>query len=196
VIGIFSYSKNRYFCEFQFKHHIRYGKNIEMKTEKYSKNIEELEKESGKNGPYTIILADDHAFFRNDLKKMLMEKDQLQVIGEAVDGLDLLHLLSKVKPRMVILDISMPNMNGIKATHRIKEQFADIDVLILTIHKDIEYFKQAMSAGADGYLLKDDVTTQLFPAIESIRQDKVYIPPFFSGEANRKEGIEWKKEEV
>lgn len=161
-----------------------------METEKYPENIEELEKGSGKNGPYTIILADDHDFFRKDLKKILMGKNQLQVIGEAVDGLDLLHLLSKIKPQMVILDISMPNMNGIEATRRIKEQFTDIDVLILTIHKDIEYFKQAMSAGANGYLLKDDVTTQLFPVIELIRQDRVYIPPFFSGEVNKKEGIE------
>ena len=106
----------------------------------------------------------------------------LEVIGEANDGLDLLDLLSRVTPHMVILDIFMPNLRGIEAIHEIKKIHPDVKVLILTMHKDKEYLYLALSAGAKGYLLKEDADKELFAAIEKVQQGKTYISPYFSEE--------------
>ncbi len=105
------------------------------------------------------------------------------MVGEAADGLELLNLLkmSKLTPHMAIVDITMPNLGGIEATRRIKMTYPDVKVLILTIHKDEEYLHQAFSAGAEGYLLKEDANTELFPAIETIRQGGIYVSPLLSG---------------
>jgi DNA-binding NarL/FixJ family response regulator len=82
---------------------------------------------------------------------------------------------------MAILDITMPNLGGIEATRRIKMTYPEVKVLILTIHKDQEYQHQAFSAGAEGYLLKEDASTELFSAIETIRQGGIYVSSLLSG---------------
>jgi DNA-binding NarL/FixJ family response regulator len=129
--------------------------------------------------PYRVVLADDHAMFRHALKRILAEKDDLEVVGEAGDGLELLALLNLIPsvPHMAIVDISMPNLGGIEVTTRIKGAYPGIKVLILTVHGDKEYVLGAMSAGAEGYLLKKDADRELFPAIEQIRQGGVYVSP-------------------
>jgi len=134
-------------------------------------------------GLYHILLADDHILIREGLKKILREDANLEIIGEAGDGLELLNLLkrSELIPNMVILDISMPNLSGIEATRRIKKIYPDIKILILSMHKDQEYLSHALSAGADGYLLKEDSDRELFSAIEMIKQGRVYISPLLSG---------------
>jgi DNA-binding NarL/FixJ family response regulator len=99
------------------------------------------------------------------------------VIGEAGDGLELLKLLRTMTPHLVILDISMPNLRGIEAVREIRKQNPDLKVLILTMHKDRSYLHQAISAGADGYLLKEDADPDLFSAVERIRQGKIYVSP-------------------
>jgi DNA-binding NarL/FixJ family response regulator len=132
--------------------------------------------------PYRLILADDHVMFRQGIKNILGKDKMLEVIGEAGDGLKLLELLRKVTPDMVILDISMPNLRGLEATREIKMILPDVKVLILSMHRDKEYMYSAISAGADGYLLKEDADTDLFAAIERIRQDGHYISPLLFGE--------------
>ena len=132
--------------------------------------------------PYRIILADDHAMFRQGIKNILEESEEMEVVGEADDGLRLLELLKKVTPDMVILDISMPNLRGLEATREIKTVSSDVKVLILTMHRDKEYVYSAISAGAEGYLLKEDADTELFSAIEKIRQEGRYLSPLLSGE--------------
>ena len=132
--------------------------------------------------PYRIILADDHAMFRQGIKNILEGAEEMEVVGEADDGLKLLELLKKVTPDMVILDISMPNLRGLEATREIKIISPDVKVLILTMHKDKEYVYYAIAAGAEGYLLKEDADTELFAAIEKIRQGGHYISPLLSGE--------------
>lgn len=132
--------------------------------------------------PYRIVLADDHVLVRQGLKRILEGMAGLEVVGEASDGLDLLDLLSRVTPHMVILDIFMPNLRGIEAIHEIKKIHPDVRVLILTMHKDKEYLYLALSAGAKGYLLKEDADKELFSAIEKVRQGKTYISPYFSEE--------------
>ncbi len=112
---------------------------------------------------------------------MLAERG-LKIIGEAADGIELLNFLqtSNSLPDMAIVDISMPNLGGIEAARRIKVVHPEVKVLILTMHKVKEYLDQAYSAGAEGYLLKEDIGTDLFSAIETIRQGRVYVPSFFT----------------
>ena len=132
--------------------------------------------------PYRIALADDHVLVRQGFKRILEGVGDLEVIGEANDGIELLNLLSQITPDMVILDIFMPNLRGIEAIHEIKKIHPDVKVLILTMHKDKEYLYLSLSAGAKGYLLKEDADKELFSAIEKVRQGKTYISPYFSEE--------------
>jgi DNA-binding NarL/FixJ family response regulator len=132
--------------------------------------------------PYRIVLADDHVMFRQGIKNILEKDKGLEVIGEAGDGLKLLELLNKVIPDMIILDISMPNLRGIEATQEIKMILPEVKVLILSMHKDKEFVYSAISAGAEGYLLKEDADTELFAAIEKIRQEGRYISPLLLGD--------------
>ena len=129
---------------------------------------------------YSIILADDHVLVRQGLRRILEGTDDLEVVGEANDGLDLLQLLKHVTPQMVILDIFMPNLRGIEAITEIKAMQPDVKILILTMHRDKEYLYLALSAGAKGYLLKEDAARDLFSAIAEVRQGKTYISPYFS----------------
>ena len=129
---------------------------------------------------YEIVLADDHVLVRQGLRRIIEEREDLEVIGEANDGLELLTLLKERVPDMVILDIFMPNLRGIEAIQEIKKIHPDVKVLILTMHRDKEYLYLALSSGAKGYLLKEDADKELFSAIEKIRQGKTYISPYFS----------------
>jgi DNA-binding NarL/FixJ family response regulator len=131
---------------------------------------------------YRIVLADDHAMFRRGMKKILQDEDAIEVVGEAGDGLELLEVLKHVKPDMVILDLSMPNLRGLEATREIKATYPHIKVLVLTMHRDKEYVRYAISAGAEGYLLKEEADTELFAAIKKIRSGECYISPILSGE--------------
>lgn len=130
--------------------------------------------------PYRIVLADDHALFRQGLKGIIDGKADLKVVGEAGDGLELMKILEKTQPHLAILDISMPNLRGIEAVHEIKKTYPEVKVLILTMHRDTEYLHQAISAGAEGYLLKEDADPDLFSAIEKVRQGKIYVSPRLS----------------
>ena len=131
-------------------------------------------------GDYRIVLADDHVLFRQGLKRMLEEMPNTEVVGEAGDGLDLIHLLDKVTPELVILDISMPNLRGIEAIREIKKIHPEAKILMLTMHQDKEYLYQTISAGADGYFLKKDADSEFFAAIEKIRQGRIYVSPYLS----------------
>lgn len=132
--------------------------------------------------PYHIVLADDHIMLRQGIKRMIEEVVDLKVVGEASDGLQLLNLLKKMTAHLVILDISMPNLRGIEATYELKRMSVEMKVLILTMYKDKELLYDCISAGADGYLLKEDTDTELFSAIKEIRQGGIYISPKLTGE--------------
>jgi DNA-binding NarL/FixJ family response regulator len=135
-------------------------------------------------GTYRIVVADDHALFRQGLKGILGGAADLEVVGEAGDGLELLTLLNanQLDPHLVILDISMPNLRGIEAIREIKTIHPNVKILIVTMHKDKEYLFQSLAAGADGYFLKKDADTELFAAIEEIRNGKNYVSPHLSEE--------------
>lgn len=126
---------------------------------------------------YRIILADDHVLVRSGLSRILGEETNLEIVAEVGDGLELLSALNKIEPDLIILDVSMPNLRGIEAIPEIHRMQPDAKVLILTMHKEEEYLYQAISAGANGYLLKDDAEKELFTAIENIIKGKLYISP-------------------
>ncbi len=132
--------------------------------------------------PYRIVLADDHSLLRQGIKKIIETSKDMRVVGEAGDGLDLLDLLKKITPDMVILDISMPKLKGIEATREIKAAYPEIKILILSMHKKKEYVFHVFSAGAKGYLLKEDTDTELFSAIETVRKGETYVSPLISRE--------------
>ena len=130
--------------------------------------------------PFSILLADDHVMFRRGVRRIIQSIDDVEVVGEAGDGFELLELLKKTSPQLVILDISMPNLRGLEATREIKIINPDVKVLILTMHKDKEYLYHAFSAGAEGYLLKEDADTELISAIDTLRRGGTYISPLLS----------------
>jgi two-component system, NarL family, response regulator NreC len=125
---------------------------------------------------HCIVLADDHYFFRRDLRKMLERRKDLQVVGEASDGLELLEIIKQSRPHLVILDISMPNMNGIETAREIAKKYPEVGVLMLSMHKNTEYLDQSVSAGAKGYLLKENIDKNIFLAIDAIKAGGVYFP--------------------
>lgn len=106
---------------------------------------------------------------------MIEEMAGLKVIGEVGDGVALLGLLKKLAADLIVLDISMPKLSGIKATQEIKRVYPDMKILILTMHNDKEYLHHAISSGANGYVLKEDSGKELYSAIEKIRRGGVYI---------------------
>jgi DNA-binding NarL/FixJ family response regulator len=138
---------------------------------------------------YRIVLADDHTLFREGLKRILKEMIDLEVIGEAGSGLDLLKILRELNPEMVILDISMPNLRGLEAIQEIRAIRPNVKILILTMHDNREYLIQSISAGANGYLLKDDAHKELFSAIGRIREGKKYISSRFSNNITEEDWI-------
>ena len=129
--------------------------------------------------PYRIVLADHSAPLREGLKRILKEESNIEVVGEAGNDSDLLNVLrlSKLAPDMIILDASMPNFYGTEAIHKVKTIYPDVKVLVLSMYKDKEYLNQAISNGAEGYLLKETADRELLPAIEMIMQGRLYVPP-------------------
>jgi DNA-binding NarL/FixJ family response regulator len=127
--------------------------------------------------PYQIIIADDHSLIRQGIKTMIGQDREMEVIAEAADGLELMSRLAEQLPDMVILDISMPRMNGIEVVTEMREHFPGVHILILTMHSNSQYFYHVISAGAHGYLLKDDSDTELLSAIRTVLQGKTYVSP-------------------
>ncbi|MGD9032145.1 MAG: response regulator transcription factor [Desulfobacteraceae bacterium] len=131
---------------------------------------------------YRVVLADDHLLFREGMKRLIEEMPGMEVVGEAGDGLELLTLAKELKPDMAIIDISMPNLRGIETTREIKMINPLTKVLILTMHKSKDYLYHSISAGADGYLLKEDSDMELFSAIDKIRNGEIYVTRILVGE--------------
>lgn len=123
---------------------------------------------------YHIIIADHHPLIREGVKMILTDNDALKVVGEAVDGFGLLHLLRNMSPDMVILEISK-ELGGTKAISEIKTLSPQMKVLVLTAHKAKRIIHDAFRAGADGYVLKEDRVEVLLSAIESLRMDRTFM---------------------
>jgi DNA-binding NarL/FixJ family response regulator len=124
---------------------------------------------------YQIILADDHVLMREGIRNLIDNVDDLTVIAETGDGTELMNLLKKNSPDMVILDISMPGLRGIEAAGEIRSLYPKVSVLILSMHKRQEFLSMALAAGASGYVLKEDSSEELLNAISQVRHGRTYL---------------------
>jgi len=123
-----------------------------------------------------IVIADDHTILRDGLRAILDDYPEFEVIGEAADGLEAIRMCVNLAPDLLLLDFSMPRMNGVDAIAEIKRQCPQTRILMLTVHDSVEYLSAALRAGADGYALKDAKQMELLRAIRAVLQGKKYIP--------------------
>lgn len=128
-----------------------------------------------------ILLAEDHETVRAGLKLIVNSQPDMEVIGEATDGRSVLAQVEKLLPDIVLMDISMPQLNGLKATEKLKESRPEVKVLTLTRHKDDGYLQQLLRAGASGYVLKQSPPAELLHAIRAIAAGGKYLDPAVAG---------------
>jgi len=124
-----------------------------------------------------ILIADDHGVLRAGLRALLNAEPDIEVIGEASDGQELLKLAQQLQPDIILMDLSMPKCGGIEATRTIKEMLPKISVLVLTMHEDNELLREAIQCGAGGYVLKRAVESELINAIRAVARGDLYIHP-------------------
>ncbi len=124
-----------------------------------------------------VVLADDHVLVREGIRQFLEETDDIQVIGEAGNGAEVLQLVEETSPDVAVLDIQMPEVTGIEATRRIKQHFPDVQVLILTAHDDDPYIRALLRAGADGYVLKTATSEELVKAVRDVHHGLTALSP-------------------
>ena len=127
-----------------------------------------------------IVLAEDHIIVRKGLKAILDNEMDINVVGEAGDGQETLQLVEKLNPHIVVMDISMPILNGFQTTRKIKKQFPHTQVIILSRHHNEEYIFESFRAGASGYLVKKSAPSELISAIQSVHRGDSYTSPSVS----------------
>lgn len=130
--------------------------------------------------PYKILLADDHVMFRQGIRNILEKLGRVQITGEAGDGLELLELLKTSVPDLIILDIAMPKLRGLEALREVKKRYPRVKVVILTMHGTTEFIRQAVSSGADGFILKEESSQELIKALKAVRNGNHYFTPRLS----------------
>jgi two-component system response regulator NreC len=131
--------------------------------------------------PTRILIADDHKIFREGLRTLLQNRGDIEVIGEADNGRSVVGLAAELRPDVVIMDVAMPDLNGIEATRQIMSGRAPAKVLALSMHSDSRFVTRMLQAGAQGYLLKDCAFEELALAIDTIVGDGVYLSPGVTG---------------
>ena len=137
------------------------------------------------------LVADDHGIVRSGVRMLLEQQEGIRVVAEAEDGVDAVEAAIKHKPDVVVLDVSMPRMTGIQATHEIKQHLPDTAVVLLSMHDDQRYFYDALKAGAAGYVLKRSADTQLVEAIHAAIRGEPFMSPVAEEELLRN----WLKED-
>lgn len=122
-----------------------------------------------------ILFADDHAIVRDGLRSLFKSDPGFVIVGEAADGAEAVRLVEENRPDVAVLDISMPNVNGIEATSMIKERYPETKILILTIHENEEYIHELIMAGADGYVLKNAEKKEIFDGVRAVAGGSTYF---------------------
>lgn len=128
-------------------------------------------------GKIRIVIADDHGIVRKGLRLELEQHEEFEVVGEASDGREAVRVAEELAPDIVIMDIAMPNLNGIDAAAQMVKRSAQTRVIILSMHSDESYLTRALTAGVKGYLLKETADLDLFRAIQAVAQGKVFFSP-------------------
>ena len=131
--------------------------------------------------PIRIVLVDDHALVRQGFRRILEDDPDLQVAGEAGNGLDAIALVKKTEPDVVVMDMAMPEMNGLHATMELLKQRPGTKVLILSMYSDEQYVRNALDAGARGYILKNAIENDLVRAVKAVAGGEQYLSPELSG---------------
>jgi len=124
-----------------------------------------------------VLIADDHAIVRAGLRALLGDEKNMELVGEASGGYEAIDMVGKTRPDVLVLDLSMPDLDGISVTRRIHTEFPDLRILILTLHDDEALLKEAIKAGAAGYILKRAAESELILAIQVILRGDLYVDP-------------------
>jgi DNA-binding NarL/FixJ family response regulator len=122
-----------------------------------------------------VVLADDHTLVRAGIRALLEKMPGMEVVGEAGDGRELLSLVTQDRPHIVLLDITMPGLSGLEAAARIAKEFANVRVIIVSMHDNEEYYWRALKSGAAGYLLKKAAAAELETALQQVMQGGIYL---------------------
>jgi len=130
---------------------------------------------------WRLIIADDHVMVREGLVALLEEQPDLEVVGQARTGTEAVELVRNLKPNVALVDITMPDMNGLTATRAIRSESPGTEVLILTMHQEESMFFEALRSGASGYVLKGSGSEELLAAIRSVRSGGAHLPPALTG---------------
>jgi DNA-binding NarL/FixJ family response regulator len=124
-----------------------------------------------------LLIVEDHTILREGLRALLSSEPNWEVVGQASDGHEAIHAMRMVQPDLIIMDLSMPKMNGIEAIQEIKARHPNVKILILTVHNTDQHIRSALVAGADGYVLKDVTHKELVLAIQSLLDNKTFLSP-------------------
>ena len=128
-----------------------------------------------------IVLAEDHQTVREGIKMLVNAQADMRVVGEAGDGASAIKTVREKRPDVIVMDISMPEMNGLKATRKLKAEFPDVKILTLTRHDDDSFLEQLISAGASGYVLKQSAPAELINAIRTVGSGNAYLDASLTG---------------
>ncbi|MBU1370296.1 MAG: response regulator transcription factor [Bacteroidetes bacterium] len=141
-----------------------------------------------------ILIADDHQLFREGLVTLLTDSDQIEVVGQAENGIDAIDKADKLKPDIIIMDIGMPTLNGIEATKIIKKNQPEVKIIALSMHAEKSYIKQMLGAGAKGYVQKNCAIQKLIEGIHTVNSGNIYLSESIT-EALVEDYLEYKKED-
>jgi DNA-binding NarL/FixJ family response regulator len=149
----------------------------------------------------TILLVDDHSLVRRGFRRILEDEPDMEVVGEAGDGEEAVRLAQELKPRVVVMDCALPRMNGLDATRQILEDAPDTAVLMLSMHSESTWVRQAKSAGAKGYILKNAMNLELGPAVRRVAEGETIFdpqvdPPLLALKGERSSGLTPRELEV
>lgn len=127
-----------------------------------------------------VLLAEDHTIVRKGIRSLLADDPKIEVVGEAEDGREAVEKVVSLSPDIVLMDITMPNLNGLEATRQIKKQFPEVKVLMLTMYTNEAYIFQVLQAGASGYLVKQSAPAELLSAIAAVHRGDTFLSPSIS----------------
>jgi DNA-binding NarL/FixJ family response regulator len=130
----------------------------------------ELSEGDGRRAATRVVVVDDHDLAREGLKDMLFDEPDIEVVGEAANGRESLLVCSRLRPDMLLMDVRMPEMDGLAATREIKEKYPEVSVLMVTMHENPDYLLEALKAGAAGYVLKDAAQEDVLEAVRRVRE--------------------------
>jgi DNA-binding NarL/FixJ family response regulator len=126
---------------------------------------------------HRILIVDDHTLFRAGLRALLIQDPGIEVVGEAANGQDAIRAVGQLTPHLVLMDLTMPEMNGVEALAEIKRRYPEVRVLVISLHRTEDHIHASLKAGADGFILKDAVLDEFRVAIQSVLVGKTYLSP-------------------